>query len=133
MTWFYNSRSGELTSASGLAAAPYAALAHAGIGWHQLKIPATATEAQAAAEAVKEVPGGAAPTTSIAGGAAQAVTSVASGAATSAVNDALKPLFQASIWLRVAEVALGVVLIAIGLAKITHAVPAATRIAGALA
>jgi hypothetical protein len=44
-------------------------------------------------------------------------------------NDALKPLFDAHIWERVLQVALGVLLIAIGVAKLTHAVPAATAIA----
>jgi hypothetical protein len=44
-----------------------------------------------------------------------AVSNAANAAAGSVANDALKPLFQAHIWLRVAEVVAGLVLIAIGL------------------
>jgi hypothetical protein len=43
------------------------------------------------------------------------VGSAASSLGSGVVNDALKPLFQAHIWLRVAEVVAGLVLIAIGL------------------
>ncbi|MEU9022347.1 hypothetical protein [Actinomadura sp. NPDC048394] len=50
-------------------------------------------------------------------------------AVTSVTNDVLKPLFQANLWIRVAEVALGIILIAVGLARITNAVPIATKIA----
>lgn len=38
-------------------------------------------------------------------------------------------LFQASIWIRVGEVVLGLVLLAVGLARITHALPIATAVA----
>ena len=38
-----------------------------------------------------------------------------SAAGSSVVNDALKPLFQSHIWLRVAEVVVGLVLLGIGL------------------
>lgn len=41
----------------------------------------------------------------------------------------LAGLFQANIWLRVAEVGIGILLLAVGLAKLTDAVPAATKIA----
>ena len=41
-------------------------------------------------------------------------------------------LFQGNLWLRVAEVALGLLLIAIGLAKLTNAVPIATTVAAAV-
>lgn len=51
-------------------------------------------------------------------------------AAKSVTSDVLKPLFQANIWIRVGEVALGIVLIAVGLARLTNAVPIATKIAG---
>jgi hypothetical protein len=42
-------------------------------------------------------------------------------------------LFQAHIWLRVGEVVLGLLLLAVGVAKLTNAVPIATKIAGRLA
>jgi hypothetical protein len=51
----------------------------------------------------------------------------------SGVTDFLQRLGQASTWIRVAEVALGLILIAVGVAKITHVVPIATKIAGAVA
>lgn len=44
----------------------------------------------------------------------------------------LAALFQANLWLRVAEVALGLVLLAVGVAKLTNAVPIATKIAAAV-
>ena len=40
----------------------------------------------------------------------------------------LGALFQKAIWLRVAEVGLGIILLAIGIAKLTNAVPIATKI-----
>lgn len=54
----------------------------------------------------------------------------AENAAGSVTNDVLKPLFQANLWLRVGQVALGLILIAVGVAKMTGAVPLATKIAG---
>jgi hypothetical protein len=39
-------------------------------------------------------------------------------------------LFQGNLWLRVAEVGVGLLLIAVGVAKLTNAVPIATKIAG---
>lgn len=55
----------------------------------------------------------------------------AKGLANAAVNSAnpLGGLFQANLWLRVAEVGLGLLLVAVGVAKLTNAVPAATKIA----
>jgi hypothetical protein len=52
-----------------------------------------------------------------------------------AVNSNLNPLgalFQANIWMRVGEVVLGLILIAIGVAELTHAVPVATKIASVM-
>jgi predicted lipid-binding transport protein (Tim44 family) len=48
---------------------------------------------------------------------------------TSGLGSGIGALFQAAIWIRVAEVAVGVILIAIGVAKMTNAVPIATKIA----
>lgn len=50
-----------------------------------------------------------------------------------AVTNPLSPLFQANLWMRVGQVALGLILIAVGVAKMTNAVPIATRIAKAVA
>lgn len=52
---------------------------------------------------------------------------VASGLA--AIGDFFSRLGQANTWLRVGEVALGLILVAVGVARITHAVPIATSIA----
>lgn len=51
------------------------------------------------------------------------------GQVVNAVTNPLGALFQANIWIRVGEVALGLILIAVGVAKLTNAVPAATKIA----
>lgn len=40
--------------------------------------------------------------------------------------------FQLNLWLRVAEVGLGLLLVAVGVAKLTNAVPAATKVAAAV-
>lgn len=50
------------------------------------------------------------------------------GAVTS-TTDFLSRLTDPNTWVRVAEVVLGLVLIAVGIAKLTNAVPAATRVA----
>lgn len=54
-------------------------------------------------------------------------------ALTGVVSDALKPLFQANIWIRVGQVVLGVLLITVGVARITNIAPIATKIAKAVA
>lgn len=45
------------------------------------------------------------------------------------ISNPLGALFQANIWMRVGQVALGLILIAVGVAKMTDAVPVATKIA----
>jgi len=47
----------------------------------------------------------------------------------SGITDFLTRLTEASTWIRVGEVVLGLILIAVGVARITHAVPIATKIA----
>lgn len=49
------------------------------------------------------------------------------------IGDFFSTLAEGNTWIRIAEGLLGIVLIAIGLARITHAVPIATKIAGAVA
>lgn len=49
-----------------------------------------------------------------------------------AIGDFFQRLTQASTWIRVAEVLLGLILLAAGTARITRAIPAATRIAAAV-
>jgi hypothetical protein len=57
----------------------------------------------------------------------QALTHEVKNAAADALG--LNGLFQANLWLRVAEVVVGLVLIAVGVAHITNAVPIATKVA----
>lgn len=41
----------------------------------------------------------------------------------------LAPLFQGNIWIRAAQIGIGIILIAVGVAKLTNAVPVATKLA----
>lgn len=58
------------------------------------------------------------------GGAVDAVSG-----ATTDVGDFLSRLTSPQTWIRVAEVVLGLLLIAVGIAKLTNAIPAATKVA----
>ena len=49
-----------------------------------------------------------------------------------AIGAFFSDLSQASTWIRVAEVLAGLILIAVGVARITHAVPVATKVARAV-
>lgn len=62
------------------------------------------------------------------GDVAQSVQGLAS-EASKLGSTALGGLFQKNLWLRVAEVGLGLLLITVGLAKLTNAIPIATKIA----
>ena len=133
--WYYNTSSGDLANEGG----PIGTLGGLlntnlpGSGWHELNVPGTATEAQAAAAAMKEFPGAAKPTTSTGTALAQQLGSQTgipnplTGLA--AIGDFFGRLTSANLWERVGEVVLGIILIAVGLAKLTGAVPIATAIA----
>lgn len=133
MSWFYNSHSGELTSASGLDAVAYQAALHTGTGWHELNIPASDTEAQAAAAAVAEVPGGAKPTTSVAAGTVNAAGTVASAATGSLGTLAgflgVGKISGTNLVIRGAKIIIGGLLLIIGLVHITGAGGAAASVA----
>lgn len=131
--WYYNTESGELTHGNNLENLGNNLVG--GAGWHELNIPGNATEAQAAAEAKREFPAGAAPTTSVAQGEKQAVQQETgtSLAGLSAIGDFFSRLTESNTWLRAGEIALGLLLIAVGVSKMTSAVPAATKIAKAVA
>lgn len=64
--------------------------------------------------------------------AAQAAASANPLSGLAAIGDFFSRLSQANTWLRIGEGLLGIILIAVGLAKMTHAVPAATKIARAV-
>jgi len=48
------------------------------------------------------------------------------------ISNFFQGLTDANTWIRVGQVAVGLVLVAVGLARITHAVPAATKVAKTL-
>lgn len=122
--WYYDTETGQLTQGNNLENLGNNLVG--GAGWHELNIPGSATQAAAAAEARKEFPSGKPPTTApitparVAGTAAQEAGLGASG------------IWGSVPWLRIGEIILGLVLIAVGVAKMTDAVPAATRIAKAV-
>ncbi|HEY1699194.1 MAG TPA: hypothetical protein VGG75_05685 [Trebonia sp.] len=66
-------------------------------------------------------------------GAVQAATSSISIPGLQELGDFFGRLEEGSTWLRAGEIALGMLLIAVGVAKLTNAVPAATKIAKAVA
>jgi hypothetical protein len=132
--WYYNTETGQLTNGNN--AENLANNLLGGLGWHELNIPGTDTGTQAAAAARAEFPAGKAPSytpvtpvkvATAAAGEAGAPGSVLTGI--NAVGDFASRLTQAHTWERVAEVLLGVILIAVGIARMTHAVPIATAIA----
>ena len=59
--WYYNTESGQLTKGNNLENLGNNLVG--GAGWHELNIPGSASEAQAAAEAQREFPNGKPPTT----------------------------------------------------------------------
>jgi hypothetical protein len=127
--WYYNTESGQLENTS-QALAITAAL---GGGWHELNIPGSDTGVQAAAAARKEFPAGKTPSYSpVTPGKVAAGVAAESGISLtglSAIGDFFSRLTQAHTWERIAEALLGVILIAVGLAHMTKAVPIATAIA----
>lgn len=111
MPWFFNTVSGELTHvASGLVGDLISGPYRIGLGWHELKVASNATEAVAAADATKEFPNAPAPTTSLSKGLSNEPAGVAS--AVTGTN-------YETLILRVGEILLGIVLIGVGVAKIT--------------
>lgn len=125
--WYYNTESGELTNGNNLE--NLGNNIFGGLGWHELNISGSATEAQAAAEAKKEFPTGKAPTTSITSGVSNQVSEEVSVPGLSQIGAFFSSLVQANTWERIAEVLLGTILIAVGIAHMTKIVPAATAIA----
>jgi hypothetical protein len=125
MSWFYNSYSGELTSASGVAALAYEAAIHTGTGWHELPIPAGDTESQAAAYVTANYKGDPAPTTSISQGLANEPASGAKAVVGSLGNLAgflgVGSISGTNLVIRAAKVIIGGLLLIIGLVHITGA------------
>jgi hypothetical protein len=137
--WYYNTESGQLTQGNNVE--NFANNLFGGLGWHELNIAGNATGQQAAAEAKKEFPNGKTPSyapvtpASIASSATSSAASTLSGilgpiaGALAPLADFFGRLTQAHTWQRIGEGLLGVILIAVGLAHMTKAVPIATAIA----
>lgn len=129
-SWWYNTHSGELSQENGVENFVSSInFLNDPTGWHKLNIPGSDSEVQAAADAKKEFPTGATPTTSVVQGAAQAAVGSTSILGLGQIGDFFGRLDEANLWIRVGEVVLGLILAAVGLARLTHAVPAATQVA----
>lgn len=113
--WYYNTESGVLQQGN-----TFDNLGNnlfGGLGWHELNISGSATEAAAAAEAQKEFPTGKAPTTSV----AQGIENQVPGEATFAdVPHALAAIYDKltdyKMWRSLGWLALGLVLMIAGVA-----------------
>lgn len=135
--WYYNTESGQLTQGNNVE--NLANNLFGGLGWHELNIAGSATGAQAAAEAKKEFPAGKMPSyapVTPASVASQAVGTASASLGLPGIASALASvasfvgrLTQAHTWERIGEALLGVILIAVGIAHMTGAVPLATAIA----
>lgn len=134
MTWFYNSDSGELTSASGVEALLYEGALHTGLGWHELPIPANDNETQAAAAASRLFPNGTPPTTSIGKGllnapgglAGQGLSDVGNATGLSGLSDIgdfFHRLTESNTWVRVGEVIFGGIILWAGVKAVTSQTP----------
>jgi hypothetical protein len=112
--WYYNTESGELTQGNNLE--NLGNNLFGGVGWHELNISGSATETQAAAEAVKEFPAGKAPTTSV----TQGVENQSGGATFVDVAHALAAFYDKitdyKMWRSLGWLMLGLVLMIVGLA-----------------
>jgi hypothetical protein len=123
MTWWYNTESGALTSAGTVQSFLQSLQAGVGlgVGWHELSVSSSATEAQAAAAAKAAFPTGATPTTSVATQEEQAVAQEATGnpEAFSSVQNALSGFYtvitNGKMWRSLGWLLLGVVMIVTGL------------------
>lgn len=127
--WYYNTETGQLTQGNNLENLGNNLVG--GAGWHELNIPGNATQAQAAAEAVREFPKGKKPTT--AGITPARVASTAAqeaGSSISSVTDFLGGLTSANLWIRVVKIVAGGIILFIGLAHLSGFDDKLTGIAG---
>jgi hypothetical protein len=131
--WYINSDSGELTHATGFLGWLASIDAKLPLDWYGFKTRADAVSAAA-------IEGWPAPTTSTVTGLKNAAKDQASDAEKAAsstvpglsqIGGFFSRLSQANTWIRLGEVLLGLVLIAIGLARMTNAIPLATKVAKA--
>jgi hypothetical protein len=118
--WYYNTETGQLTQGNNLLNLGNNLVG--GAGWHELNIPGNATQAQAAAEAIKEFPTGKKPTTAAitpARVASTAAGEAASATGISSVTGFLSTLGSANLWIRVVKIVAGSIILFIGVAHLT--------------
>lgn len=121
--WYYNTESGELTNAPNFEGVLESGLA----GWHELNIPGSDSEAQAAAAAEKEFPTGTKPTTSLSQGeknALQQETGISNPLDfLKSIGDfftkAWSVLTNGNFYIRVAKVVVGGTLVIVGMMHMT--------------
>lgn len=124
--WYYNTESGQLTQGNNLENLGNNLVG--GAGWHELNVPGSATQAQAAKEAVREFPKGKAPTSqgvaNPSADAGRAAAQTVGGNPLAFLGDIANffgDLSQASTWIRIAKVLVGGVLLIVGAARLTGA------------
>jgi hypothetical protein len=127
--WYYNTESGQLTQGDNLENLGNNLVG--GLGWHELNVPGSATQAQAAAEAKKEFPAGKAPTT--AGISAGSIAKGAAADAGQALGSGVNLTFGNTTGLlgRTLKVVLGLTLIIAGVINMTGAKSVVTTAAKA--
>lgn len=120
--WYYNTESGQLTQGNNVE--NLANNLFGGLGWHELNIPGNATEAQAAAEAVKEFPTGKKPTaqglssaipSAVGSGIAQGVGSILGGIGSISIGG----ISGTNLAIRGAKIIVGALILLVGLVKLT--------------
>jgi hypothetical protein len=100
-----------------------------GLGWHELKIPYSASRQQAIADAKKEYPQGAPPGGDLKGALGHDVVQGAGLAPLTSIGDFFHRLTESQTWIRVAEVIGGGLVLFIGVRALTSqtAVSTATK------
>jgi hypothetical protein len=112
--WYYNTESGVLTQGNNLENLGNNLVG--GAGWHELNIPGSDTEAQAAAEALKEFPSGAAPTTSVTQGIADQAGAASFTDTAHALGAIYDKITDGKMWRSLGWLALGMILMITGIA-----------------
>lgn len=132
MSWYYNTESGALTSAGAVQGLFQDFQSALGLseGWHKLNIADTATEAQAAAEAKKEFPAGAAPTTSVSSQIANEAGGIPGASTFTSTENALSGFYDVitngKMWRSLGWLLLGIVLMFVGISMFIG--PSASRL-----
>ena len=120
--WYYNTETGQLTQGNNLENLGNNLVG--GLGWHELNIPGSATQAQAMAAAHAEFPSGKAPTTAGITPARVASTAVQqAGGSVPGLGSVLGFIGSRQGWIRVAEVIIGCLLIIVAVDELAKGTP----------